>query len=906
MASEGGTSKLALAEVLESLIAQLEAGGELPGSATILEEALHYRKVLSSPEATDSIAAHQHRLMLALSDFLGRAERLLAGEGVSHDEDLIALSYGDQQPLPKSPNEMPVPIGSDEQPLCGDAVSSMSSIRIELELGELAAIAADMLAGRPVRLPLASLTGYNDPQQIELLSPGIPAPLLVVAEMVDAPSAEGVLLSLKPWGDSQSGWLLALAAEADPTEPIDEELGQPVAATIAAEPAARPLKPSREALEQLDDDEDSKTGEVIRLGRYQVIERIAYGGMATVYLGKAVGAGGFERRVAIKVMHEHIAQDAEFKTMFLDEARLAARIHHPNVVSTLDVQQTDNQMFLVMEYIAGPTLRDLLRKLARAGLRMPLPVMVRIFADALAGLHAAHELEGPDGEQLKLVHRDVSPHNILVGTDGITRITDFGVARAEARLTTTIDNTLKGRISYMAPEQGMHMPIDRRADVYSAGIVMWEALTGKRLFQADNDVALICKVLAGAQISPRKLEAAVPETIDQVCMKALALDPEQRFPTAQDFADALENTARACGAGVASNREVARFVDDRCGVAAAAADHPDEEVDTLVGESAGTKSDSRTVPTGAAAVLPAERPSPASPKGRRTLAAFLAVAALAAIVVVAMKAGVLSAPEVGVAAPSTASSWSAPVSDVKTEASGGGVSTSTTTAAMPALSVPQASSAPTSSVPLPPSAVPTAAPPAASAITRVGDLFVGRKAEGVGNTRALPRAGGVFVGLPDGWRAHTLHHSHLMLKPRSGKTRVLVGAQGDEKSFASKLDHSELKKLGLTIGYRPSSWESFDTGRVGPQQYLARTARGTGLAVADKTPRAAIVVVVKLPKRQVVLFLGAWPPDAPQQEKHFVDIVRGVTRCKYIVKRHKSSDIYEDNVVTHCLPIDEG
>jgi serine/threonine protein kinase len=182
----------------------------------------------------------------------------------------------------------------------------------------------------------------------------------------------------------------------------------------------------------------------LRFGRYETIQPIASGGMATVYLGRAVGAGGFERRVAIKVMHAHVAEDPEFKAMFLDEARLAARIHHPNVVSTLDVQEDAEGMFLVMEFVEGASLRDIIRALKKKKQRMPVGNAVRIIVDALSGLHAAHELRGKDGNLLQLVHRDVSPHNILVGADGITRITDFGVARAESRLSSTRGGHLIG------------------------------------------------------------------------------------------------------------------------------------------------------------------------------------------------------------------------------------------------------------------------------------------------------------------------------------------------------------------------------------------------------------------------------------------------------------------------------
>ncbi|MBW2455075.1 MAG: protein kinase [Deltaproteobacteria bacterium] len=298
----------------------------------------------------------------------------------------------------------------------------------------------------------------------------------------------------------------------------------------------------------------------LRFGRYETIAPIATGGMATVYLGKAVGAGGFERRVAIKVMHPHIADDPEFLTMFLDEARLAARIHHPNVVGTIDVQKTEESMFLVMEYIEGCSLRDILRPLRKVKARMPIGNALRILIDALAGLHAAHELTAKDGSPLDLVHRDVSPHNILVGADGISKITDFGVARASARLTSTRGGQLKGKIAYMPPEQGRGDAVDRRADVYAAGVVLWEALVGRRLFRAEHDGALVAMVLAGATIPPREVVAFVPEEIDAVCMKALAGSPTDRFASAAEFADALEEAAREAQVRIPTARQLAGFV----------------------------------------------------------------------------------------------------------------------------------------------------------------------------------------------------------------------------------------------------------------------------------------------------------------------------------------------------------
>ncbi|HTN87430.1 MAG TPA: serine/threonine-protein kinase, partial [Sorangium sp.] len=297
----------------------------------------------------------------------------------------------------------------------------------------------------------------------------------------------------------------------------------------------------------------------LHAGRYESLRAIASGGMATVYLGRAVGAGGFERLVALKMMHPHIAAEPEFVAMFLDEARLAARVRHPNVVATFDL--VEDPLFLVMEYIEGPSLHLLLRTCARAKRPVPLGIALRIFLDVLAGLHAAHELTGSDGEPLHLVHRDVSPQNVLVGIDGVARITDFGVARAETRLMSTQGNALKGKLAYMAPEQIRAQQVDRRSDVYSAGVVLWEMLTEERLFKADNDGALIAHILQGPPTGPRGVMPSVPAAIDRICLRALSTDPDDRFPTAAAFAEALEEAAaQTPGLAVSSPRAVEALI----------------------------------------------------------------------------------------------------------------------------------------------------------------------------------------------------------------------------------------------------------------------------------------------------------------------------------------------------------
>jgi serine/threonine-protein kinase len=300
-----------------------------------------------------------------------------------------------------------------------------------------------------------------------------------------------------------------------------------------------------------------------RLRRYEILRRIATGGMGTVYLGRVVGAGGFERRVAIKVMHPHIAEEPSFIAMFLDEARLAARIHHPNVVATLDIDQTEEGLFIVMEYIEGLTVRQINHALRARAERLTPPVALRIVLDALAGLHAAHELTDPEGKPLDIVHRDVSPPNLLVGVDGITRITDFGIARASSRLgESTKKGEIKGKVGYMAPEQLRSAALDRRSDVYAVGVVLWELLTGQRAFRGDSDAAVLMAALGGITRAPGELEPEIPQGLSAACMGALAHEQQWRYPSAAAFGEELERAAREASLPIASPREVGAAVRD--------------------------------------------------------------------------------------------------------------------------------------------------------------------------------------------------------------------------------------------------------------------------------------------------------------------------------------------------------
>jgi serine/threonine-protein kinase len=266
-------------------------------------------------------------------------------------------------------------------------------------------------------------------------------------------------------------------------------------------------------------------------------------------------------------LHPHLEREQAFVDMFLDEARIAAQLHHPNVVSTLEIGTSERGYYLVMDYVEGDTLARLMVTSSSMGQKVPIPVLLRIIHDSLAGLHAAHELRTDDGADLCLVHRDVSPQNILVSTDGTARITDFGVARAATRLSVTREGQLKGKLGYMAPEQARGGDIDRRTDLFAVGVILWEALAGRRLFRGRNesDAETLHRILYEDIPRVSAFNSNVTPELDEVVAHALAKDPAERFQDGHSFAEALENATRAGSERIGTTREVARFVDEIVG-----------------------------------------------------------------------------------------------------------------------------------------------------------------------------------------------------------------------------------------------------------------------------------------------------------------------------------------------------
>ncbi len=277
------------------------------------------------------------------------------------------------------------------------------------------------------------------------------------------------------------------------------------------------------------------------LGRYTLYGEIAAGGMATVHIGRLTGAVGFAKLVAIKRMHPQFAKDEDFVAMFLDEARVATRIRHPNVVQMLDVLTEQGEMFIVMEYIHGDALSRLLRVLRAKREAVPPRIAISICAAALHGLHAAHEARNERGEPLGIIHRDVSPQNILVGTDGIARVIDFGVAKAAGQVHLTRDGEMKGKLVYMAPEQFAGDAVTRQSDIYAMAIVLWESLTGRLMF--DSADSAITARARGHRPDPPSLTATdLPRAVDAIVLKGLDDTAANRWATAREMALALEDT----------------------------------------------------------------------------------------------------------------------------------------------------------------------------------------------------------------------------------------------------------------------------------------------------------------------------------------------------------------------------
>jgi TonB family protein len=282
-----------------------------------------------------------------------------------------------------------------------------------------------------------------------------------------------------------------------------------------------------------------------RFGQYEILERIASGGMAELFRARRRGVEGFEKIVAIKKILPHISDDGEFITMFADEAKLAAQLNHPNIVHIFDLGKVeDGGYFIAMEHVEGRDLRSILQLSRETGQPLPISLSVAIAAKVAAALDYAHRRRGDDGSDLHIVHRDISPPNILVSSDGDVKLCDFGIAKAASKVSRTESGALKGKVPYMSPEQAWGRPVDHRSDIYSLGSVLFEMVTGRKLFQGDSDLNVLEKVRAGEVVPPSSLNPDVWPALDSVVLKALAVKPEDRYAEASEMLRDLEAVLR--------------------------------------------------------------------------------------------------------------------------------------------------------------------------------------------------------------------------------------------------------------------------------------------------------------------------------------------------------------------------
>ncbi|HSC87718.1 MAG TPA: serine/threonine-protein kinase [Polyangiaceae bacterium] len=276
------------------------------------------------------------------------------------------------------------------------------------------------------------------------------------------------------------------------------------------------------------------------LNQYRVIAQLGRGGMSDVYLAASYGTGGFAKLLVLKVLGPQLAREPQFLAMFRDEARLAARLNHPNVVQTYEVGESGGRHFIAMEYLEGQSLNRIVERLGPSG-RVTPALALRVVIDALGGLHYAHELHDYSGAPLGVVHRDITPQNLFVTYEGQTKVVDFGIAKATDSTTETTVGTVKGKVAYMAPEQARGEIVDRRADVFSMGVVLWELLSGRRFWEGLTDVALIGKLVSGAFPQLRQAVPEIHPALEKACMRALASRPEERPQTAAEMQAELES-----------------------------------------------------------------------------------------------------------------------------------------------------------------------------------------------------------------------------------------------------------------------------------------------------------------------------------------------------------------------------
>src|SRR4051794_2633147 len=326
-------------------------------------------------------------------------------------------------------------------------------------------------------------------------------------------------------------------------------------ATDAHEPAAtaRPVRTTSRAFSL------NPSAAAMRVGRYRVLSELGRGGMANVYLAVAQGPGGVNKLVVLKALLPELASEPESLTMFLDEARLAAQLNHPNVVQTYEVGTEGDRHVMVMEYLEGQSLSALVKRGELVGKPMTLKLQLRVIMSALEGLGYAHELSAYDGTPLELVHRDISPQNVFVTYDGQVKVLDFGIAKAASSSTETATGVIKGKLAYMSPEQIVANGIDQRADLYSIGCMLWAAATGRKLWKDTPDVQIMRRVMQGDVPTPQSAHPGCDDELNHIVMKALAWQRENRYQTAHELQQDLDAYCDRYS-GEAKQKDLAAYV----------------------------------------------------------------------------------------------------------------------------------------------------------------------------------------------------------------------------------------------------------------------------------------------------------------------------------------------------------
>ncbi|AKJ00567.1 serine/threonine-protein kinase [Archangium gephyra] len=426
-----------------------------------------------------------------------------------------------------------------------------------------------------------------------------------------------------------------------------------------------------------------------RFGKYVLIRKLAEGGMAEIFLAKQLGAEGFERDVVIKCMHEHLTQHREFVSMFLDEARLAARLHHPNIVQITDLGMADNRYFICMEYLAGEDLEAVFGATQYQGQGVPIPIAARIILSALEGLEFAHGYQ-EQGRPLELVHRDISPSNIFVTYQGTVKVLDFGIAKASSRMTQTQPGFLKGKWGYMSPEQARgDQQLDGRSDLFSLGVTFHELLTMRRVFERDTELGVLLALMDQPIPPPSTHRPDVPPALDRIVMKALERRREDRYASAAEMRADLEEFLR----GTASIPGVSQLAQYLQGVFGAANVERKTKIPSLSELGAHTLSpqqeeplgtektlvrpsvrvtaiealeppppESQRLPTGPAlAAVPNPVPVPASPPPARSTGLSVAMGAFGAVALLALGGGAVWYLMPRAAPPAPVTAVSAPV-----------------------------------------------------------------------------------------------------------------------------------------------------------------------------------------------------------------------------------------------------